>query len=108
VAAQGGEAVSRETTAADLIVAVPLMFLIVCMNAALEGLATMYLWRWYVAPIFGLPALSIVQAFGLSILVGCMSHQHRSSDRKAEAKDLWLVFNPLAYLAFGWLARFLL
>ena len=84
------------------------MFLLMCLNAALEGLAVMYLWRWYVVPIFGLPALSLIQAFGLSILVGCMSHQHPGADRKAKPADVLLVFNPLAYLAFGWLARFLL
>ena len=90
---------------------IPWLFVlfVLALNGGFEGIAVMYLWRWYVVPVFGLPALSIVQALGISIIVGCVTHQTNTQPSKVEPKAVLVaVFNPLAYLACGWLLRFLL
>ena len=33
-----------------------------------QGLALSILWEWFVVPIFGLPALTMVQAYGIALV----------------------------------------
>jgi len=64
---------------------------------------------------FGLPALSIGQALGLSSLVSFMTYQYidckpddnADGTSKLVALVLWTIFRPLLALAFGRLIFFL-
>lgn len=49
-----------------------------------SGLAVSVLWGWFVVPVFGLPALSIAQAYGLALLVGMLTHRGTKSDKDAD------------------------
>ncbi|MGC3984817.1 MAG: hypothetical protein QM777_08865 [Pseudorhodoferax sp.] len=46
-----------------------------------SGLAVSVLWGWFVVPLFGLPALSIAQAYGIALLVGLLTHQESKADK---------------------------
>lgn len=46
------------------------------------------LWFWYIVPTFGLSPLKLVEAFGISLLVGFISHQRESKMERAYEEDL--------------------
>lgn len=37
------------------------------------GLALSMLWGWFIVPVFGLPVLSIAQAYGIALVVACVA-----------------------------------
>lgn len=49
-----------------------------------NGLAVLVLWAWFVVPVFGLPALSIAQAYGLALLVGLRTHRGAKADKETD------------------------
>lgn len=44
-------------------------------NIALDAFVLVKLWAWFVVPTFGLPALSMKVAAGLSVAVALLTHQ---------------------------------
>lgn len=84
--------------------------LMIPLTVALNGWALSILWSWFVVPIFGLPALSLASALGLSIVVSFMTHQDvdcEQPDRSMSAT--WsrvvaiTVGRPLLALLMGWI-----
>ena len=81
-------------------------------GAAWGGFTLSVLWGWFVVPLFGLPALSIAQAFGLALVVrsanGISSQSEKSKDDLSTA-IMKLFFLPLLLsgliLLFGWVAK---
>lgn len=63
--------------------------------AMLNGWALAKLWSWFIVGTFGLPALSIPAAIGLSMVVSYLTHQ--MSDKKNE-DAYWKI------LVKGWVA----
>jgi hypothetical protein len=63
-----------------------------------RGFVLTVLWGWFVVPVFGLPALGIASALGLTVLLNnLLGH-------KREAKSLTDIFlMALAALGVGWL-----
>jgi hypothetical protein len=80
-----------------------------------NGVALMFLWGWFVVIPFGLPALSIGQALGVSTLVSFMTYQYvdcKEDDSKTSGERMALMvagalLRPLFALAFGRLIFFL-
>ncbi len=81
--------------------------------AVFGGWVFSILWGWFVVPVFGLPQLSVVQAIGLSLMIGYMTHHLKSDDKdngddedSAGAKTLknllFAIFYPLLILSLGW------
>lgn len=46
------------------------------------GLALSVLWGWFIVPVFGLPVLSIAQAYGIALVVACVAS--KSSPEKEQ------------------------
>lgn len=70
------------------------------------------LWAWFVAPVFGLPLLTLPQAFGISLLCHFWTWQHFSSKCKDErpageriGELVGLVAAPWVTLLFGWVCK---
>ena len=77
-------------------------------TSILNGWVLTKLWGWFVVPVFGLPALSIAPAIGLSIIVGYLTiHANKSNDSSSnDGVGLALfkaISTPLLYLFFGWI-----
>lgn len=73
--------------------------------AAYRGLVLTVLWGWFVVPAFGLPALGLVDAIGLSLIVGFLTNP---APKKGEDTDVgWSVAAaitvPTVALIFGFL-----
>jgi len=67
-----------------------------------------YLWAWFVVPLFGLPVLTLAQAFGLSLVI---HYFHPTTDFREltskESKQLCLHYfaKPAVVLLFGWVVK---
>lgn len=89
------------------------ILLLVVLGTLFNGVALMFLWGWFMVVPFGLPALSLGQAIGLSTIVSFITYQYVDSDKKDEetsAKLLRLVAimigRPLVTLIFGRIVYF--
>ena len=82
-------------------------------GAAWSGFTLSVLWGWFMVPLFGLPALTVAQAFGVALVVRAM-HGLSSGDQnkfKGDGLDatLHLIFVPPfmcgVALLFGWAVK---
>ena len=83
-----------------------------------QGLALSILWRWFITPIFGLPVLTMAQAYGIA-LVFCALRGYREpaqTDKDAKtsvATGVWklliiIVVHPGILVGIGWIVKSLL
>lgn len=76
------------------------------------GFVGMKLWAWFVAPTFGLKALTLVQAWGIALLMGLWTHQlhtptnqdERTKSDKVSALVTSLLW-PWVTLLFAWIGK---
>lgn len=73
--------------------------LLLCLLAVLvRGLCLSILWGWLIAPVFGLPALGIAPALGLTVFLNfLLSHKQEEQT----VADVFVV--PLFVVGVGWL-----
>jgi hypothetical protein len=79
----------------------------------LNGLALSVMWRWFMTPVFNLPALSIAQAIGVSIVVGFLSYQHIDTKKDEGLSEEYKVMTaivvtflrPLFALFIAWIVH---
>jgi len=84
---------------------------LVVVTVALEGWVLSVLWAWFMVPTFGLAALTIPQALGLSIIASCLTSHPNSRDSSGEsAVETFLrsILRPLIALACGFVVRLFL
>jgi hypothetical protein len=81
-------------------------------TATLSGWALSHLWLWFAVATFGVPALSIPQAIGVSMVVSYMTHHvdmskkdPRSFGEQLAAAAAWGTCKPLFALGFGLIVR---
>lgn len=67
------------------------------------------LWSWFIVPVFGLPALSVAQAMGISLVVSSLASHNQKEEKDLTASMIRLgvnaVFSPLMFLVIGWLLQ---
>lgn len=80
--------------------------------AAWSGFTLSVLWGWFVVPMFGLPALSVAQAYGIALVVraakGLDTRTEKSPDSFGVVLGKAFVLAPLISgfsLLFGWVAK---
>ena len=73
----------------------------------LRGWALSTLWGWFAVPIFHLPALSIPQAIGVSIVVSLLTYQRIPEGAKDKKWDpiAHSVLVPLFAVWVGWIVK---
>lgn len=76
------------------------------------GFVSMKLWAWFVVPVFGLPQLTIVQAWGIALLASLWTHQNFTNTNKDErstgekiAYTIAVLLSPWMILLFGWIGH---
>lgn len=78
----------------------------------LTGLVLQQLWAWFIVRTFGLPALSVPVALGVSTIVGMLTRQAQSDTKKEEnttkviARAVASAYSePPICLVFGWVIQ---
>lgn len=76
------------------------------------GWAFSVLWGWFIAPVFGLPLISWMQAIGIGLVVDAAKYKYEEdededSDETFFKKILSQFFTPLVYLGMGWIVMIL-
>jgi len=70
------------------------------------------LWGWFIVPLFGLPALSMLESLGILIVItaitGLKITSKPISDEVAEKAILWGIISPLLTLASGFIVKLFL
>ena len=86
------------------------IYLILALTVApiMNGFAISTLWGWFIVPMFGLPALSIPYAIGLSLIVSYMTIS--ASFYKGQAIEVdkyisFLVTKPVGAIIFGFIVK---
>jgi hypothetical protein len=76
------------------------------------GFVGMKLWAWFVVPVFGLPALSWGQSYGLALIVGLYTHQLHVNTNKDEREShtkighaIGAILIPWFFLLVGWIGK---
>lgn len=79
---------------------------------AWAGLTLSVLWGWFVVPLFGVPALSVAQAYGLGLVVRAASGLKDPDSKDKGGFGLAIARMVLLppficglFLLFGWVAR---
>ena len=88
------------------------IFAVVALGMVWRGYVFSILWGWFAVPLFGLPALSIATAIGLSLLIGFATYQHirEPKDERSTAQTVGYIAGtsflyPLFVLGLGWIAK---
>lgn len=84
--------------------------LLIAFGSIFNGYALSVLWGWFVAPTFGAPALHIVPAIGVAMVVSYLTHQmHNCQEEKKSFREklvegtMVAVLRPSFALFFGWI-----
>lgn len=82
-----------------------LLFIATPIGVIWSGHVLTILWAWFATPIFALPALTLPQAIGLSLIASFLTHQ--STKQEVKTKDyLWqLTAQPAIALLVGWIVQ---
>jgi hypothetical protein len=80
---------------------------IMALSAIWRGYVLSIIWGWFIVPTFGLPALSIPVAIGLSVVVGMLTSHATKTDGEKNALSAVLIafFVPVFALLVGWIAK---
>ena len=75
-----------------------------------NGFVVSQLWDWLIVPVFSLPALSISEAAGTSLVVSYLTHSPDTSKADTDRVKAWTVAiaKPLLALAIGYVLTFYL
>lgn len=88
--------------------AIALVVVVLVGASVLNGWTLSVLWRWFMVPIFGLPALSIPQAIGVVTVIGYMTKDVDAKTDSRTTTEKWvsgivaLLVRPTVSLAMGW------
>ena len=80
------------------------MFALLALSALWKGYVLTVLWGWFVVPTFGLPALALVPAMGLSLVVSFLTYQHNATTQSKGTGEATAhaALMPLFVLGIGW------
>ena len=81
---------------------------IMLIGSLIGGYTVATLWGWFIAPIFGLKELSIVQAIGLSLVVTYMTYQTAPEDTESTSTKLKIakeLLRPVFALMIGYVVH---
>jgi hypothetical protein len=79
-----------------------------------RGWALTVLWGWFIAPLFGLPPLTIPFGIGLSLVVGFLTAHYKGEELRDDEKEWWEsalgallhgLILPTFTLAVGWIVQ---
>lgn len=90
---------------AAILLAIPIfgaiMAALIAYSVLAYGFVISQLWAWFIVPLFGLPALGLVEAYGVALVASLIV----SHIPKGDADGKWwasVLLRPWIVLAVGW------
>ena len=83
---------------------------LMALSALINGAAFSCLWEWFVSPKFGLPTLSIMEAYGLALTIGMVAIGMSKPDDNPDVMGVLLkgfamtVARAVIMISAGWVA----
>lgn len=93
----------------DTTLSLLLLPMVLVVGYAVNGFVFSKLWQWFIITIFDLPPITVMQAIGISMVVGFLTYtQPPESSGKGPLENLIvaffkLLFTALFALLFGWI-----
>jgi len=77
---------------------------VIAVSSIWSGYVFSILWAWFIVPLFGLPALSVAAAIGVTLVVRFLTHQRQPGMPSGQT---WasIAIVPLVFLAIGWVVK---
>lgn len=75
--------------------------LLLVLSSIFNGYALSVLWGWFVVPTFGAPALGVVPAIGIAMVVGYLTHQTTPDSKKEDDDGIGALIGKMVILALG-------
>lgn len=86
--------------------------LLMVFSSIFNGYALSVLWGWFIVPTFGAPALGIVPAIGVAMVVNYLTYQTHNckKEKKSFGEQLaegtmMAILKPSLALFFGWIVH---
>ena len=87
--------------------------ILMVVSSIFNGYALSVLWGWFIVPTFGMPALGVVPAIGIAMVVSYLTHQTHESEKKDDDGIGVKIFKavilslgkPAFTLLFGWIVH---
>ncbi|MDP3726358.1 MAG: hypothetical protein Q8R36_04140 [bacterium] len=83
---------------------------LIVVGSIANGFVLSVLWGWFIVPTLGLPALSVVQAIGIAMVVSYLTYHYIDTQKGTEDKREkiamaigMVILRPLFALFFGWI-----
>lgn len=75
-----------------------------------DGYVLSVLWGWFAVPAFGLPALSVPMAIGVSLVVAAMTNHRTGKEAKDDEAGFvailtFALLKPTVALLLGWIVK---
>jgi len=67
------------------------------------GFVGMKLWSWFIVPVFGVPLLTITQAWGISTILSFWNHNPKIQTNKDERENSEIVFHNILLILQPWI-----
>lgn len=81
----------------------------IALSAFINGWVLTYLWHWFAVPVFGFHELTIVQAIGIGLIIGFMTHRPGVSKKDSRDTDwggtIAGLLSPFLALFFGYIVH---
>jgi hypothetical protein len=91
---------------------VALTAIVIVVGPPMHGWALAQLWDWFVVPIFDLPSMTVLQAYGVAMVVSLLardfdleSHEDKSQFERWTIIIAGTIFRPLFAVLVGWIVH---
>ena len=85
------------------------MIVLIPISVFMNGWALSLLWGWFISPPFGIPTLTIMQAFGVALVCSFVAIPHKSDSRDEKTRLSDQITNstiiPIVAVGIGWVVR---
>ena len=71
--------------------------------ALYHGFALSLMWGWFVVPAFSVPALSVIDAIGVSLIVSTLRYRYHKDEMPLGLVIVASLFSTTLFIAFGFI-----
>ena len=80
------------------------LFVVAPLSVILSGWTVTVLWDWFIVTTFKLVPLTIIQALGISLIAGYLTHQPIKQEARKYSELVAFCFaKPIMFLIVGWI-----